>query len=80
MSGEVIGLTYVKKCRKNHSCFWCGETIERGSPYSWWLWVESGTIEKIKCHPECHDAWSDASEYEGDIYYCIPGEHERGTL
>ena len=49
MSGEAIGYKEIKKCRKNHTCFWCGETIKCGESYRRWCWADDG-LEEIKVH------------------------------
>lgn len=78
MSGEVIGYRNIRKCRKNHICFWCGEKILKGDPYTRWAWVD-GSIDVVKVHPECRDAWNKASDEEGYPYEAIAYEHKRGS-
>jgi len=73
---EVIGYKKIKKCRKNHRCFWCGELITKGQPYVRWCWVD-GDLETIKVHPECRDAWNRVADEEGGFYETMPYEHER---
>ena len=77
MSGEVIGYKKISKCRKEHTCYWCGEKIEKGQSYRRWCWVDDG-LEEIKVHPECADAWSSAAEEEGGFYETMAYENERG--
>ena len=77
MSGEAIGYKEIKKCRKNHTCFWCGETIKCGESYRRWCWADDG-LEEIKVHPECGHAWNEAANEEGGFYEAMPYEHKRG--
>jgi len=79
MSGVLLSGGVVKKCRKTHRCYWCDETIMEGSRYCYWTWVGDNTIEKVKCHPECLDAWSDAAEGVGRVFLSCRGEHKRGS-
>ena len=48
--------TEIKKTRKPHRCFWCGEAIEVGYP----AWKSAWTWEREFLtgywHPECWDA------------------------
>ena len=67
----------VKKCRRDHLCFWCGEKIDKGTSYKKWTW-EGGELMTIKTHPECLAAWNRASEQEGGPYETGPYEHKRG--
>lgn len=76
---EALGYTKVKKSRKTHNCFWCGQKIERGQPYSHWCWDDDGDKERIKVHPECEDAWNETSRREGGQYCTMPYDHERGV-
>ena len=79
MSEVVIGHTIVKKARKRHKCFWCGELIQLGEPYSYWGWASDGSVERIKVHPECDTVWQAACDDDfGGVYITIPYDHERG--
>lgn len=75
---DVFGQVEVKSARKFHQCFWCGEIIEKGSPYRRWMWKDGRTIEEIKVHPECGFAWTEAATDEGGFYETMPAEHSRG--
>lgn len=54
--GEVIA-EVTPVARKDHSCWWCGETINKGDRYSGWTWVDGGSAMRIRVHPECGAAW-----------------------
>jgi len=62
----------IKKCRKDHRCWWCGERIEKGT------W-EDGELMTVKCHPECLDVWWELSREEGYPVEVMFGEFERGS-
>jgi len=71
----------IQQSRKTRTCFWCGEEIESGQPYTVWRWrIGSRAAITIHVHPECGDAWDNASFHraEGAEYVTPPGEHERG--
>ena len=79
MSEAVIGYTIGKKARKRHKCFWCGDPIQLGEPYSYWGWASDGGVERIKVQPECEIAWQATCNNEFDgIYVTIPYDHEKG--
>jgi hypothetical protein len=73
---ETIGYTKVKKSRKDHTCYWCGELIAKGSPYARWAWVDDG-ISTTKVHPECEAAWGEIAAEEGGYYEAMPYDNER---
>ena len=54
----------IKQARKSHYCWWCGEAIEKGSPYTRWLWKHGREIIPTKVHPECGKAWREDSTLE----------------
>lgn len=74
--GEVIGEKIVK-ARKSHRCYWCGETIEPKTRYWRWLWVASGTIEQVKAHLACTEAWGEEATANGGVFETMPYENER---
>jgi len=48
----------TKEARKNYTCNWCYQTIQKGEPYwSWFTYRENVTA---RMHPECYDAMLDA--------------------
>lgn len=53
------------KARKLHDCWWCSERIEPGTKYIRWVWKDGKSLDTVKCHPECKDAW-DSLEYGED--------------
>ena len=77
---QLGSLTTVKKCRRRHECWWCGEEIPIGSAYDKWTWEEDRSLSTIKCHPECRAAWNDAAAEEGGPFYVMFGEFERPNL
>jgi len=56
------------KARKNHRCYWCGETICRGETYVRWGWAEDGKMSTVRMHPECYKAASDSIKSNYDEY------------
>ncbi len=66
--------------RKQHECWWCGETIEKGERYARWTWAEDGVLSSVKCHLECRDAWNTLAQEEGGEAYVECGEFKRGCL
>ena len=49
----------IKK-RKRGRCSWCGEAIERGTPFCMWPSVDGDGVPNGSCtmHPECNQAYS----------------------
>jgi hypothetical protein len=74
MLGDLVN---VKKCRRNHVCWWCGTTIPKGTSYDRWTWEEDGSVSTIKCHHECRKAWNKEADAEGGQFYVVFGEFER---
>lgn len=73
---------YIKSARNQHLCTWCGELIDKGTPYSRWL-GKSGDDDPLvyRMHPECVTAseeWSNDVADWGDEYF--PGEFRRGCI
>lgn len=68
---------HIKKCLKEHECSWCGDKIEKGTPYVTYSF-EDGSWESIKMHDECYSACGQA--YREDLYFEWDlGEHKRGS-
>lgn len=75
-----IGSTVeVKKSRRPHRCWWCGEAIEVGTAYVWWAWYEDG-FTRVKVHPECREAWHEMSREEGYPVEVMFGEFDRPAV
>lgn len=49
---------------KEHRCFFCGETIEKGTDYIKRSGIEDGKFWRIRMHPECQKATEHWMEYE----------------
>lgn len=64
--GQIIGGNKKPKARKEHTCWWCGETIAKGETYKSWAWVDSGEITRIKTHKACFDAWGSLDFYDAE--------------
>jgi len=73
MIGSVIE---VKKARKSHTCWWCGEQIEKGHPYIKWVNVDGNDFFQVKVHPECQKAWITLPAWENEVQFA---EFKRGT-
>ena len=63
--GESFG-TKTQTARKQHVCYWCGEKIIPGEKYTSWCWVDYGSFDSVKVHPECKAAWDSLEHYESD--------------
>lgn len=82
MTWTSWGESYVNKARITHICTWCGELIEKGSPYYRWR-SKRGSDDPLtsRMHLECVDAfeeWSSDVATSGDEYF--PGEFRRGCI
>lgn len=62
----------TRKANKNHTCYWCGEEIKKGSEYDDYVMIDYG-IFNIRFHPECSKARSEFN------YDCYEGSHFRGS-
>lgn len=68
----------IVKARKNHSCDWCGFTIEKGAPYDRETFFEMDGVFCRKMHLACLNAareisWSEVEEIEiGENYFGLP--------
>ena len=69
-----IGTATKPVARKQHECWWCGETIKPKEKYARWLW-EDGELLVIKVHIECREAWSTLPSDSNSTGY---GEFSRG--
>lgn len=80
MGSEIFAEKQGIKARKNHFCFWCPELIPKGTRYDAWTWADGGDITRVKVHPECREAWAEASANEpGALYETEAHEHARGS-
>ena len=76
---QVFHARTVKTSRRARPCFWCGESITTGSPYALWRWAEdSVNCQTINVHPECREAWQNASACSEDYDTIEPGSEARG--
>jgi hypothetical protein len=46
----------IRKARKPHRCYWCGETIEPDTQYARWISVD-GALFVVTVHIDCQAAW-----------------------
>lgn len=77
--GTVLDRRTIK-ARKTHQCYWCGEPIPAGTTYAQWKWACDGSIDTVRTHVECRDAWNTVASEEPDgLYGTGPGEHRRGV-
>jgi hypothetical protein len=80
MSYTEINRKYISKTRKEHSCEWCGSSIDIGSE-SWYRFYEfDGEKHSAYMHPECTRACSLANadpiqDLQGSWQI---GDYERG--
>jgi hypothetical protein len=74
---HVTDVVIIRKPRKPHECYWCGEKIE--GEHAKWACFSDGQSVEIRCHSECREAWKLARR-EDDYYadQVQPGEHSRG--
>lgn len=65
--------------RKDHSCSWCSEKIERGSkvPYRSYIWDDR--IQSDWMHPKCHDAMFAEDQINLENGWS-PGDYKRGSI
>ena len=70
----MIGIPTTQTARKNHTCWWCAESITTGNTYSRWLWKDGSTLSAVKVHPECRQAWRDCDDADEVTF----GEFSRG--
>jgi hypothetical protein len=75
---EVIGFKEISKAKKAHTCDWCGETIEVGSSYNKWAWIDSGIVT-VRAHVECFDASMDDDRLNG-LYVYFDKDRRRGCI
>jgi hypothetical protein len=65
--------------RKDHPCWWCGETIPKGDRCARWVWAEDGSFSTVRVHLECEAAWNVLNDENfGDGVYFA--EHCRGCV
>lgn len=78
-----FGIHKVVKARKEHTCEWCVETIEKGEKYVYSSILYEGEFQVEKSHEDCEKAKNDhynvlykefGSEFEAD-----QGPFKRGT-
>ena len=71
----------IKRPRKPHECYWCGEQIH-GEHLAWSTFGDGGSV-KTRCHVECDAAWqrglrgNDAAYFEEGLEFV---EMSRGCL
>lgn len=71
----LIGTVETRKARKQHACWWCAEPVAIGENYVTWLWKDYGEVQRIKAHPECHEAWGTLPRDDCEVDF---GDHCRG--
>jgi hypothetical protein len=52
---EFLRFGEIKKTRKPHICFACGDKIEAGSKAFIWVSVDSGKVRAFHLHEKCGD-------------------------
>lgn len=62
MSGELYFEKW-RKARKEHTCTWCQEKIEKGETYHFEKLMRDGEFWEKKLHGECWDAWREVRHY-----------------
>ena len=74
----VLGDKTVK-ARKAHRCDLCEGTIEPGTVYQRWCWVDDG-MTTVKAHLDClavaRYCWSEWQSYEEECECCLETMHE----
>ena len=54
MDGDILK-NETRKARKPHTCFFCGETIEKGETYHYQSSIWDNTVWEFHEHLKCHD-------------------------
>lgn len=68
-----LGDTLVKKARKPHQCYLCGDPIEAGESYVKRTGSNDDGVDVIKMHPECEaesstwEWWEWEEFFQGDM-------------
>ena len=66
----------TRRAHKEHRCFFCHESITKGSLYNFRTGVNDGSLYTMHMHPECDTATAHWTE---DDYECFSeGELKRG--
>lgn len=78
MSYTELSHKEVRATRKAHTCEWCAEPVEIGSPANHRTYIFEGDFHSEYMHPECHEAMDDTPmEYIEDGW--IAGDWKRGS-
>lgn len=64
--------------RKNNSCAWCGERIEKGERAQARTYRWDGELRSDHMHPECWEASGEVAKTEGCFEF-NPGDYPRGS-
>ncbi len=59
----TIKSQHIKHARKQHQCDYCGEEIEKGSPYSYSFLKDGGETYSWKTHEDCDFVATELWEY-----------------
>lgn len=69
----------VTRARKQYQCEWCGELVEKGSPYRSYRWAEDGDAGTVRLHPECSAAMGVEIKAQGGHIMWLAGDYARGS-
>jgi hypothetical protein len=73
----------VVKGRKEYSCIWCGEKIEKGELHHYRTYIHEGELMTDRSHRECSEAAGKMTQKHwdeiGDDGFC-EGEFKRGSI
>ena len=71
-------VTKIIEARKNHPCFWCGESINKGDNYEQRS-IIGDEIFRYKLHPECASAANKWCKDDDSDLFPEPGVCKRGS-
>ena len=78
MSYTCLCIREIKKCRKAHTCIWCGERINAASGTVYQTSVYYNEFQASYYHHECYNAGNDYDWEQADNEF-EPGSFKRGT-
>jgi len=75
-----LEITQVKSARKEHTCQWCMEKIEKGSSYTNWHWYYEDS-HTLAFHNECGKHVDNDWDVENmeKLWELLETKHKRGT-
>ncbi len=85
INGEEVrfGIHKVVKARKEHTCLWCKEAIEKGENYVYVSMLYEGEFQVEKSHEDCEKAknahYNEMYKQFGPEFDTDPGPFKRGT-